>query len=192
LTPQQFVPWLWAGWIVSWWLAAVVRNRTVARPTESSVGYRVLPAIGAILLFVVRPSGTLSWLTWHSGAALGWTMVGVAVAGFAFTWWARIHLGRLWSANVTRKEHHRVVDSGPYRLVRHPIYTGIDVAAFATSAIAGSVVAVLGAAVMAYGFYYKARIEERFLTKELGADYAAYARRTPMLIPFTRSRSSAD
>src|SRR5438445_12979167 len=50
-------------------------------------------------------------------------------------WWARIHLGRLWSSNVTRKKNHHVVDSGPYGIVRHPIYTGVIVASIATAAI---------------------------------------------------------
>jgi protein-S-isoprenylcysteine O-methyltransferase Ste14 len=123
---------------------------------------------------------------WSLNAAVGWVLVTVSAIGFAFCWWARIHLGRLWSADVVRREGHRVVDSGPYRLVRHPIYTGICLAAFATAVIEGSTIAVVGAAVLTYGFYIKARMEERFLTKELGNDYAAFQARTPMLIPFVR------
>lgn len=185
MTPQEFVPWLWGGWVASWWLAALVRNKTVARPAEGSFGYRAIPALGAILLFVVRFRGPLAdRLTWHPSTVLGWTLVGVTALGFAFAWWARIHLGRLWSSGVTRKEHHRVIDSGPYRLVRHPIYTGICLSAFATGALQGTVIALIGAATMTYGFYYKARIEERFLAKELGPSYDAYAMKTPMLVPF--------
>lgn len=185
MTAQGFIPWLWAAWVASWWIAALVRNRTVARPTEGAVAYRLLPALGAILIFALRFPGELpDWLTWQPSSAFGWTLVGISGLGFAFTWWARIHLGRLWSSGVTRKEHHRVVDTGPYRLVRHPIYTGISLAAFATGVLEGTPIAVLGAAILTYACYSKARIEERFLSKELGPAYSEYSERTPMLVPF--------
>jgi protein-S-isoprenylcysteine O-methyltransferase Ste14 len=114
-------------------------------------------------------------------------MVALAACGFLFCWWARLHLGRLWSSAVARTEDHRIVDTGPYALVRHPIYTGIYIALAATAAVRGTVPAALGAVAMAFGWYVKARIEERFLREELGAEnYEAYARRVPMLVPFVR------
>lgn len=148
--------------------------------------------LGALLIFGPRIRGLLpTWMTWQPSGAVAWSLVGVAAIGFVFTWWARIHLGRLWSASVTRKEHHRVVDSGPYHLVRHPIYTGIGLAAFATATLQGTPIALLGAAILIYGFYIKARIEERFLARELGDAYMQYAKRTPMLVPFVATTSSA-
>jgi protein-S-isoprenylcysteine O-methyltransferase Ste14 len=186
MTAREVIPWVWITWWVSWWIAALARSRTVAR-AKGRVGYRVIPVLGAFLVFAPfsqRLSPRL--LTWQLPAGAAWTMVGVAVVGFAFTWWARIHLGRLWSSDVTRKEGHRVVDTGPYRLVRHPIYTGLCLAAFATAIIEGSVIAVIGAAILAVGFHYKARVEERFLTTELGENYTEYAKRTPMLVPLKR------
>jgi protein-S-isoprenylcysteine O-methyltransferase Ste14 len=114
-------------------------------------------------------------------------LVAVAMVGFLFTWWARIVLGRLWSSTVSRKEHHHLVDTGPYALVRHPIYTGLMLAAFATAMLRGTVEACIGATVMMLGWYIKARLEEEFLREQLGADtYGAYARRVPMLVPFLR------
>ena len=102
-----------------------------------------------------------------------------------FAWWARIHLGRLWSGTITRKENHHVVDSGPYALVRHPIYTGLIAAIAATAAAQATVTGLLGAALIAFGLWLKARVEEDFLTAELGADaYGAYRGRVPMLVPF--------
>jgi protein-S-isoprenylcysteine O-methyltransferase Ste14 len=112
-------------------------------------------------------------------------MVAAAIAGFAFTAWARIHLGRLWSSSVSRKADHHIIDTGPYGIVRHPIYTGIIAASAATAAQRGTAEAWLGMALMTLGWYIKARLEERFLRDELGADaYGAYARRVPMLVPF--------
>src|SRR5438552_6365579 len=112
---------------------------------------------------------------WHAGDGLGWVLVAATLAGVSFTWWARIHLGRLWSGSVTRKADHRVVDTGPYGLVRHPIYTGVIFATAATMIAEGTIYAVSGAALMTIGWYVKARLEERFLRAELGANaYAEY------------------
>ena len=105
----------------------------------------------------------------------------------SFTWWARIHLGRFWSNAITRKEDHNIVDSGPYRLVRHPIYTGLIVAILATGAAVATAESLLGALLISFGEWQKARMEERFLTTELGSEaYEAYRRRVPMIVPFLR------
>jgi protein-S-isoprenylcysteine O-methyltransferase Ste14 len=114
-------------------------------------------------------------------------MVAPAAASLLLTWWARVHLGRLWSDWITRKAGHHIVDTGPYRLVRHPIYSGLIAAAFATAIEKGTSFALLGAAIMSLAFYSKARREERFLRRELGEDaYDTYARKTAMLVPFVR------
>ena len=106
-------------------------------------------------------------------------------AGIAFAWWARIHLGRLWSAQITRKADHHIVDTGPYGLTRHPIYTGMLIAVLATMAAKGTLLGIAGALLIAASFYVKARLEERFLREELGAEaYDGYSRRVPMLVPF--------
>ena len=107
------------------------------------------------------------------------------MVGLVFTWWARIHLGRLWSSSVTKKADHRIVDTGPYAIVRHPIYTGVLVAIYATAAMKGAPLSLVGAIVMTWGFATKARLEERFLREQLGAQaYDSYRRRVPMLLPF--------
>lgn len=180
---------LWALWVVSWFAAALWTSRTEKRPAYGQeVVYRVITVIGALLLF-----GTYStrWNgpspLWRVDDTTGWWLLAATAAGFLFSWWARIYLGPLWSGVITRKEGHRVVDTGPYRFVRHPIYTGITIASFATAIDKGTAAALLGAAVMTLGWYVKARVEERFLRTELGAEaYDAYARKTAMLVPFVR------
>ncbi len=155
-------------------------DRAVAR-ASNQVGYRVLIAAGAVLLFRWRSRPVV----WSMPPAGAWAADGVAAVGFLFTWWARIHLGALWSSQVTRKAQHRVIDTGPYGMVRHPIYTGLCVATVATMGVRGTAAAVGGALLMIGGYYAKARVEERFLREQLGdSEYERYARRVPMLIPF--------
>jgi protein-S-isoprenylcysteine O-methyltransferase Ste14 len=187
---------VWVVWALSWLAAAVWANRTVKRPGVSwrSI-YRVPEVLGfALLLGFVGRIDTQGHLhaydqttLWHVPPVLAALMVALCIAGFAFAWWARLHLGRLWSGTVTRKEGHHVVDTGPYRIVRHPIYTGILVSAFATVVIRASSAALAGALFLLAGFWIKARLEENFLRAELGTEaYDAYARRTAMLVPFLR------
>jgi protein-S-isoprenylcysteine O-methyltransferase Ste14 len=90
----------------------------------------------------------------------------------------------MWSSSVTRKADHHIVDTGPYAFVRHPIYTGIITACAAMAAQRGTVAGLAGLVLVILGFWIKARLEERFLRIELGAEpYDAYAKRTGMLFP---------
>lgn len=185
--PQIVIYVLWVAWIASWLLGAQHSSPAVNKPGASrEMPYRVVTMLGAAGLVASR-SARLNPQVSNAGehAWLAWMLVGLATLGFAFTWWARVHLGRLWSSTVTRKSDHRVVNTGPYAIVRHPIYTGILVAMLATALLRGTAAALVGFALLIAGFYLKARLEESFLRSELGEDaYGAYARRVPMLIPF--------
>jgi protein-S-isoprenylcysteine O-methyltransferase Ste14 len=98
-----------------------------------------------------------------------------------------VQLGRLWSGSVTRKADHRVIDTGPYAIVRHPIYTGLLWATLVSAVASGTILSLLGIGAMILGFWLKARLEERFLVQQLGPQaYDAYCRRVPMLLPFAR------
>jgi protein-S-isoprenylcysteine O-methyltransferase Ste14 len=108
----------------------------------------------------------------------------VIALGLAFSWWARIHLGSLWSSRITKKADHQVIESGPYGIVRHPIYTGILLAILATTAAKGTVLGLAGLLIITFGFWLKARFEERWLSQELAPAYDDYRRRVPMLVPF--------
>ncbi|MBV9330116.1 MAG: isoprenylcysteine carboxylmethyltransferase family protein [Alphaproteobacteria bacterium] len=187
MQPWQAIYYVWDLWAVSWLIAALWSARTESRPALGRGLFYYIPVIaGGALLFYGPARATWIWSE-AFGKALGWTCVSIVAAGLLFCWWARIHLGRLWSGTVTRKEGHHVVDTGPYRLVRHPIYTGIIVACFATALEKTTALTFAGAAIMALGWYMKARVEERFLRDELGAaSYDAYAARVPMLVPFAR------
>lgn len=191
MTPLSLVRIGWIVWLISWFAAAAWSDRTVRRPAVSrEVLYRVLTVAGAALMFGFNPGGVRADTPlWPVAPAIGWLLAGLVIGGFLFMWWARIHIGQLWSSSVTRKEHHRVVDTGPYAIVRHPIYTGLLLAIIATVLLRGTIVTLAGSALVALGIYIKARVEEEFLRQQLGESYDAYTRRVPMLVPFLRFRS---
>ena len=165
MTPELVNYGEWLAWIVSWIAVAVWSERAVARASNQT-GYRVATIFGAVLLF---GPGRMRLPLWTIGETGGWIADAFAALGFLFTWWARIYLGTLWSSQVTRKAHHHVVDTGPYGIVRHPIYSGLSLATLATMTLLGTATAIAGAAVMIAGYSMKARIEERFLREQLGA-----------------------
>jgi protein-S-isoprenylcysteine O-methyltransferase Ste14 len=183
----KYALWItWTVWCIAWFAAGAWSGKTVRRLTlAEELPYRILTLGGIVLLFgLYLPRHSLDIRLWRTGDIAAWVLDVVALGGFVLTWWARLHLGRLWSSSVTRKADHRVVDSGPYGLVRHPIYTGVILATVATAIQRGTALAFVGAALMILGWYVKARLEERFLREELGADnYDAYAREVPMLVP---------
>jgi protein-S-isoprenylcysteine O-methyltransferase Ste14 len=112
-----------------------------------------------------------------------WLAVFVAGLGFGLTWWARIHLGRFWSAAVTIKSEHTLICTGPYAFTRHPIYTGILVALLATALERNSMGGLVGFALILLGLALKLRHEERFLNAEFGTAYSQYQKDVPALIP---------
>ncbi|MFM9863302.1 MAG: methyltransferase family protein, partial [Micropepsaceae bacterium] len=161
--------------------------------------YRVLMGFGFVLMFV---SLGQSWSPvplpplrtailafgfaqlWDLPNAALWGAALLAAAGLALMWWARLHLGVLWSSGVTRKEDHKLIDSGPYGFVRHPIYAGLLLLTVALLLISGRTFGVMGFGFVVVGLFLKARLEERFLREELGTEvYGAYAKRVPMLVP---------
>src|SRR4051794_36563682 len=177
----------WGLWLISWLIAARWSARIANRPVfGSQTLYNLITFVGVALLFT-RFDYDDRGLT----GPVGWLMAGLVIAGFVFCWWARLHLGAMWSGTVTRKDNHHIVDSGPYGLVRHPIYTGLILSAFAQAALVPRPQSFLGAALIALGFCVKARLEEAFLRQELGPEsYDAYRARVPMLIPWKLGAAS--
>jgi len=198
--PEAAIYLPWDIWVVTWIAAALWANRTLKRPGGwREWPYRILEYGGFVILLGIFSESSddfrrglvdanpLAQRYWALPAEAGWVTVGLASFGFLFAWWARLYLGRLWSGRITRKEGHHVVNTGPYAIVRHPIYTGIILASVATMAEKGSGYAMLGTAMIVVGYWMKARLEERFLREELGGQaYDDYARKTAMLIPFVR------
>jgi protein-S-isoprenylcysteine O-methyltransferase Ste14 len=191
MTPQDATEYIWLAWLITWFAAAIWSGRTVKRPSlRRELWYRLPTITGALLMFGTRGIRRYDIRFWELNGGLGWLFAGMTAAGILFMWWARLHLGRFWSSSVTRKADHRVIDTGPYGFVRHPIYTGIIFAIGATVCVRATAETLLGAALVATGIFVKAKIEEAFLREQLGREaYDTYARRVPMLVPFARVTS---
>lgn len=200
MEPKYVVVFLWFAWLVSWLAASNWAKETVKAPARrNEVPYRILQTLGFAMVFMSLGQSAsyepepgidatiLAFLfsqVWEPAGWLSWIAVLLTAGGFAFAWWARLHLGELWSSSVTRKQDHTVIDSGPYGIVRHPIYTGMLLATIAVVLISGRWLALIGFIVVIAAIWVKARLEERFLREELGPEaYGAYAKRVPMLVP---------
>jgi protein-S-isoprenylcysteine O-methyltransferase Ste14 len=116
--------------------------------------------------------------TWTN--ALG---IAITVAGLAFAIWARAYLGANWSSAVTVKIGHQLIRTGPYRWVRHPIYTGMISAMVGTAIVRDQVRAVTAVVLLYLGFKVKSKIEERTMAETFGAQYETYSRTTGAIVP---------
>jgi protein-S-isoprenylcysteine O-methyltransferase Ste14 len=143
--------------------------------------------IGAFLIFA-RAShlGPLDRRFLPDGQGIRTVALIMVVAGLGISVWARRHLGKFWSARVTLKQGHELIQSGPYARVRHPIYSGIALAMIGTAMFVGEWRALLGAAIFVVGHWQKARREEGLLASQFGPAYEEYRKRTGSLTPRLR------
>ena len=170
------------GWGAFWlyWLAAAFSIKRGRMPWGRELRIRIVIVAGAILLARL---GAFRGHGVHTDDL--WTDIGLALfaAGLSFAIWARVRIGRNWGTPMTQKAQPELVTGGPYRLVRHPIYSGILAAGFGTAiALSWWWLAVVGLA--AIYFLYAATVEERFLAEQFPDTYPSYKRSTKMLVPF--------
>jgi protein-S-isoprenylcysteine O-methyltransferase Ste14 len=176
----------WIVFVAIWLLAAVSTKRTVYRESRAQrLGYWVLFVI-ACLLFVYGQQlpYPLNLRIIPRATAIAWAAAVLCVAGLAFALWARVTLGRNWSGVVTLKEGHELVERGPYRFVRHPIYTGMLTMFSATALVQRHVAGVAGVLLMFVSFWIKLDHEEKLMLKQFPKQYAAYQQRAKRIIPF--------
>jgi protein-S-isoprenylcysteine O-methyltransferase Ste14 len=171
------------GWAAFWiyWLVGAFSMKRGHVPWSRELGIRVVIVVLVILLFragTFRGGGLNSAGPWREG--LG---VFLFALGLGFAVWARLHIGRNWGSPMSIKDEPELVTSGPYRLVRHPIYSGILLASFGT-ALALSLVWIIAVILAGIYFVYSAIVEERNLTRQFPDDYPEYRHSTKMLVPF--------
>jgi protein-S-isoprenylcysteine O-methyltransferase Ste14 len=174
LTDAVFILW---GVFWLYWLVAATRAKHGTRS-----GRARLPSLTVIVLIVLARVFRTSHLAVDS-IVLQVLGVVLLLAGLGLAVWARIYLGRNWGMPMTRMDEPELVTSGPYRFVRHPIYSGLLLAILGT-ALATNLYFLIGLAVLGIYFIYSARVEERILVESFPTTYPAYKARTKMLIPF--------
>ena len=183
---EALFPALWIVFLVYWQIKAANTKTTQRLEPARSRIVRVL-VFGTVITLLSTNWIPVHWLyvpLWSTGLWPFWTGAAVTVAGLLFAVWAREHLGRNWSRSVTIKKGHELIKTGPYAVVRHPIYTGI-LAGFAGSAIALSQVrGVIAVALIFLVLWAKFRMEEQWMRAEFPETYAAYAHQTAALVPY--------
>jgi protein-S-isoprenylcysteine O-methyltransferase Ste14 len=187
LAPDAAIAGTWLIWLVTWilasgWSARVASHHDLGAESPS----RVL-TLAAIVMLLMSYWPVAWGVLWNTPATIGWSMFLLVVLGLAFTWTARLHLGPLWSSTSAPTEDHRIVDTGPYGIVRHPVYAGLLLAVIATAIERGRIESVAATLVLIAGVSLRAKLEERFLKRDLGDEaYGSYRRRVPMLVPFAK------
>jgi protein-S-isoprenylcysteine O-methyltransferase Ste14 len=168
------------AWVIFWvgWLVAAVGAKR-GKGGKRQIPLRGLSAIAVVLLFRLVRGGSLEV---HS-LVLGVVGVVLFAMGIALAVWARVYLGRNWGMPTTQKDDPELVTTGPYRFVRHPIYTGILLGGLGT-ALATNLIGVIIVVILGAYFYYSATVEEKNLTVTFPTAYPAYRASTKMLIPF--------
>ena len=183
---KSFFPVVWISFFVYWQIKAA-RTKTTQRlePAASRILRLFIFLIAIALLVIPRiPLRLLYLQVWPVGFWPFWLGAAVTIAGLLFAVWARGYLGSNWSRSVTIKQDHELITTGPYAMVRHPIYTGILTGfigmAIAISQVRGVIVFVL----FFLAFWIKLRMEEQWMRSQFGETYATYARKTAALAPY--------
>jgi protein-S-isoprenylcysteine O-methyltransferase Ste14 len=170
------------GWAAFWlyWLATAIRTKSDRIEWGRSAGIRVLMLLVIVLL--LRHRGFNGQAETHNAWRQG---LGAAlfVLGLALAVWARVHIGRNWGTPMTEKADGELVTTGPYRTIRHPIYSGI-LLAMAATALAVELYWLVPFVVFSAYFVYSAAMEERYMATRFPDSYPEYKRKTKMLVPF--------
>jgi protein-S-isoprenylcysteine O-methyltransferase Ste14 len=173
---------LWFVFILYWIISAIgVKKNIRTKDWQRGAGIRILSVIAIIILLQVSSF----WRFFQYQLNYNIQIVGVifCALGIVFAIWVRRHLGRNWSGTPTMKEGHELITSGPYRFVRHPIYTGMLVALFG-SALAGGLVWLVILVIFCVNFLYRIPVEERYMMELFPNQYPEYRTKTKALIPF--------
>ena len=185
---EWFFPVVWIAFFLYWRIRALNTKTTQRIEPLASRILRIFLCLIAVALLLITPKYVpLPWLyhqLWPTGLWPFWLGAALTIAGLLFAVSAREYLGSNWSSAVTIKQGHELITTGPYSLVRHPIYTGILIGflgmAIAMSQVRGFIVLAL----FSLAFWIKLRREEQFMRSQFGEVYATYAQHTAALVPY--------
>jgi protein-S-isoprenylcysteine O-methyltransferase Ste14 len=175
----------WGIFAIVWIAASLTNKRSVYRETtRQRLGYWAVFAVGLFVMIQRRLPPSINPRFIPLTLTTEWIVVILCIAGLAFAFWARLTLGRNWSGTITFKEEHQLIVRGPYRIVRHPIYTAILTMLLATAILIGCLSAFLGLAFIFASFWIKLRREEKLMLQQFPDQYADYQRRVKRIVPF--------
>ncbi len=184
---QVCANYLWLALGIFWLIGALTAKRAARTQSAGSRIVQFIPVTAAFFLLFAHdiwPHGLRRRLFPEGSLVLEWLGLALTAAGIGFAVWARLWIGRNWSGLVTIKEHHELIQSGPYALVRHPIYSGFLLAILGTAILHGELYGLLALPLAALGWGLKLRQEEQFMTQQFGSAYSDYKRRVKALVPF--------
>ena len=172
----------WIAMILFWLFSALFVKRTLER--QSWKWPRIILCLVIVTTVILSQHG-------YTGPVLVSRTLAIAIAADAMAFlgalieiWARMYLGRNWSADLTLKENHELIDRGPYRFIRHPIYTGFALLILGTTLWYGHAEGFIFFIALLAGLYIRAQREERLLSKQFPSTYLSYKAKTKMFIPF--------
>lgn len=175
----------WGSWGLFWLLASGWSAPSRGRQPAAGRILHLIMLLAGCALIIATPSRDHFLGRPILGAGIGIALTGLALTliGLGFATWARIAMGRMWSARVTLKEGHVIIDHGPYALARHPIYTGLLLALLGTALARDTVAGSLGFVIVTTSLILKLRQEEKLLVGHFGVAYEEYRGRVKGLVP---------
>jgi protein-S-isoprenylcysteine O-methyltransferase len=186
-TPNIAISFLWIAFLLVWAIGILTAKASVKRQSALSRLEHSIPVIASYLLIFDRGL----WPHWlrqrffpQSDTTLVWTGVLLTAAGVGFAIWARSWIGSNWSGTITIKDRHELIQGGPYRIVRHPIYTGMFLGYLGTALAFGEIRGLIGFPLLVLGFGMKLHMEETFMIQQFGRAYADYKHRVKAVVPF--------
>ncbi len=186
---ESFFPVVWIAFLLYWQIIKAVGTKTKTTQRLEPAASRILRALTFLIVIVLLSTTRipLPWLyrqLWPSNLWSFCVGAAVTVAGLLFAVWARQHLGSNWSRAVTIKQGHELITTGPYAVVRHPIYTGILTGFLGTAIALSQVRGIIGFVLVLLVFWAKFRMEEEWMRSQFGDTYATYVHQTAALVPY--------
>lgn len=175
----------WCIFLIVWVFAALRTKPIVERQSvDSMLAHRLPIGLGWWTLAIPKWPGPMNWQLIPRAPVFEVLGAAICIYGLAFTLWARYTLAGNWSSDVTFKQNHELIRTGPYRLVRHPIYTGLLTMWLGTAIYIGQVRGFISVLLVTLGFWIKLTQEERLLLRHFPDTYPGYQREVKALIPF--------
>ncbi len=169
-----------------YWLISALGTKKIA--VNENTGMRTFRLAILVLMLILLMTdwlriGPLAWRFMPRHSGMVWIGVALTVVGAALAIWARRTLGRNWSDKVVLKVDHELIQSGPYRYLRHPIYTGVLLAVAGSALTIGEWRGVAALVLLGTNYFIKATREEKILAANFGEAFAEHKRRTGFFLP---------